>query len=341
MVSWGVGWLDNDTPQRALSQNPELIHLHWVCKGFISIRGLADLSTPIVWTLHDMWAFTGGCHYSEDCTRYTDACGLCPQLRSRREGDLTRRIWNLKKRHWENLNLTFVTPSRWLSDCVKASSLLHSYPVKVIPNGIDTAVFAPHNREVARQNFGLVPDRKIILTGALKGLSDERKGFQLLAPALKRLVEGNLGDDVELVVYGQKAPARPPYMGLRTTFAGEINNDDELAILYSAADVFVAPSKQENLANTVMEAMACGTPVVAFNIGGMPDMIEHKVTGYLAQPFDIQDLARGISWVIQHNSPNRSLSDRARAKVENEYAHDKVGLRHALLYEDVLRRSNP
>jgi glycosyltransferase involved in cell wall biosynthesis len=336
-LPWSTGWLQNDLPMQVAAQGADLVHLHWVGKGFMSFKAIPKFDVPLVWTLHDMWAFTGGCHYSADCTRYTESCGSCPQLRSKKEEDLSRKIWRSKERYWEGVNLTVVAPSKWLADCALASSLFRDLPVRVIPNGLDTLVFSPKNREAARKRFGLHLDRTIILAGAVKASSDERKGFRVLGHGLKRLAESRSSDDLDLVVFGEREPARPPDMGFKVTFVGEINDDDALALLYSAADVYVAPSTQENLANTVMEAMACGTPVVAFDIGGMSDMIEHEVTGYLAQPFDTQDLARGISWVTQDRSLNRSLSCRARAKVEKEYAVDKVGRRYAQLYEEVLK----
>jgi glycosyltransferase involved in cell wall biosynthesis len=333
---WSVGWLGGNCVQRVAEEKPDLVHLHWICRGLISIRELARIGSTIIWTLHDMWPFTGGCHYSGDCERYMKSCGSCPQLSSKTPHDLSNRIWSRKKHHWSGLNFTIVTPSKWLAGCVRGSSLFSTARVEVIPNGLDTTVFLPVSRTAARTHLNLPVDKKILLMGGVKITTDERKGFDLARSALERLVAGPWGSELELVVFGaaNSSMSWPP--GLRVTYIGYVDSDRTLAYLYSAADVFLAPSVQENLANTVMEALACGSPCVAFDIGGMPDMIDHMITGYLARPFSSDDLANGIEWVIQDAARHQRLSVDARNKVDREFAIRNVAERYKRLYEDVL-----
>lgn len=337
---WSVGWLDGNCVQRVADENPDLVHLHWICRGLISIRELARIASPIVWTMHDMWPFTGGCHYAGDCERYMESCGSCPQLSSETRYDLSYRVWSLKRHHWSGLKFTVIAPSKWLAGCVRASSLFRNARVEVIPNGLDTTAFSPIPVAVARTHLNLPIDRKIVLMGGVKVVTDRRKGFDLARSALEKLAAGPLGSELELIVFGAVNLSVPWPGGLRVTYIGHVHSESTLAYLYSAADVFLAPSVQENLANTVMEALACGLPCVAFDIGGMPDMIDHMKTGYLARPWSSDDLANGIEWVVQDNARHQWLSVNARNKVCRESALGDVAERYKGLYEDILSPVN-
>ena len=307
-------WLPDRTIAQIKQLNPDVVNLHWVNNGYLQIESLAALAKPIVWTLHDMWAFTGGCHYNQECDRYTQSCGACPQLSSNRQTDLSRQIWERKHKAWQKLNLTIVTPSQWLADCARKSSLLNHCRIECIPNGIDTNVYRPINRYVARDILQLPQDKFLILSGSLGGTSDTRKGFHLLKPALQALGRSGWHDRLELVVFGSNKPDNPPDLGLKTHYLGNFSDDCSLALLYSAADVFIAPSVQDNLPNTVMEAIACGTPCVAFKIGGIPDMIDHQYNGYLAEDFNAKDLAHGIIWILSDEERYYKLSENSRNK---------------------------
>jgi glycosyltransferase involved in cell wall biosynthesis len=335
-TTWSVGWLDGNCMNRVSEQKPDLVHLHWICRGLVSIGKLASIKSPIVWTLHDMWPFTGGCHYAGDCHRYTDCCGSCPELSSITPHDLSHQVWDSKNREWAGLNFTIVTPSRWLADCVGDSSLFRTSRVEVIPNGLDTTVFCPVPKQVARRHLNLPVDKKIILMGGVNIATDARKGFDLARAALERLAAGPLGSELELAAFGAGNSSVSWPAGLRITHLGHMDSDRMLAHVYSAADLFLAPSVQENLPNTVMEALACGVPCVAFDVGGMPDLIDHMRTGYLAQPFRVDDLADGIEWVIQDTARHGLLSVNARDKVDGEFALRHVAGRYKELYEDIL-----
>jgi glycosyltransferase involved in cell wall biosynthesis len=315
--------------------NSDLIHLHWIADGFLKIETLSKFRKPIVWTLHDMWAFTGGCHYDEGCERYRNECGNCPQLNSKRRYDLSRFVWRRKKKSWQNLEIIFVTPSKWLAECSKSSSLFQNYRIVVIPNGLDTECFKPVDKKIARNILSLPYDKKLILSGALDAFSDKRKGMQYLEPALNKLQDHRLHEKAELVIFGSSEPATPPDFALKTHYMGNLYDDVTLSLLYAAADVFVLPSTQDNLPNTIMEALACGTPVVAFNVGGIPDMIAHKVNGYLSNALDSNDIAEGINWVLESPSRCNQLGIAARRKAVREYDLKVQAQRYAELYREV------
>lgn len=307
-------WLPNNIVAQIEQINPDVINLHWVNGGFMPIEALSKLKQPLVWTLHDMWAFTGGCHYSDTCDRYLHSCGACPQLGSDRNWDLSRWNWRRKAKAWHNLNLTVITPSKWLASCAKSSSLLRNFPVQVVANGIDPQVYQPHDQLFARKVFNLPTDKKIILFGALNSTQDRRKGFTLLRSALEHLKSAQQAAKIELVIFGASEPAQPINFGFKTHYVGQLSDDAALSLLYASADVFVAPSIQDNLPNTVLEALFCGTPCAAFNIGGMPDLIEHQQNGYLAQPEQTQDLAQGIDWILADDDRYQQLRMNSRVK---------------------------
>ncbi len=315
---------------------PDLVNLHWVGWEFLQIEYLKKINVPLVWTLHDMWAFTGGCHYSGECDLYTKNCGTCPQLGSSKEQDLSRWVWQRKASAWKDLNLTIVTPSNWLARCVKNSSLCQDMRVEVIPAGLNIQRYKPIDKRQARSLLGMPVDVQIILFGALSATSAPRKGFHFLEMALLRLYQQSILDPIELVIFGSSQPINPPDLGFKTNYLGKLNDDITLALVYAAADVFVAPSVEDNLPNTVMESLACGTPCVSFQIGGMSDMIDHEQNGYLVKPFDIDDLAHGIAWVLADRERHQKLSDRARKKVESEFDSKLQTHRYATLYQELI-----
>jgi glycosyltransferase involved in cell wall biosynthesis len=333
--SFSLQWFPDRIAPKINQLNPDVINLHWTNEAFIKVETLARFNRPLVWTLHDMWAFTGGCHYSQDCDRYTASCGACPQLYSSENWDLSRWVWQRKAKSWKDLDLTIVALSSWLSNCASSSSLFRDRRIEVIPNGLDIRKYRPINRHVARELLNLPQDKHLVLFGSIWATNVKRKGFHLLQPALQDLNQSGWQDKLELVIFGASQPNNPPDFGFKVHYLGTLSDDLLLALTYSAADVFVLPSTQENLANTVMEAIACGTPCVAFNIGGMPDMIEHQKNGYLAQPYRIEDLAQGIAWVLENEERHQKLSDRAREKAEQEFALEIQANRYLSLFSEL------
>ena len=330
-------WLPDSISSVVEKLNPDIIHLHWICNGFVQVETLPKLNKPLVWTLHDMWAFTGGCHYTRGCHRYMEKCGECPQLRSNSQRDLSRWVWHRKAKAWRDLNLTIVTPSHWLAKCASQSPLLEGYRIEVIPNGIDTAVYRPINKENARDLLGLPQNKRLILFSSMDP-GDSRKGFAFLEQAIRVLSETQPEEDIELVILGACQSEKISNLGFKANFLGRLSDELSLALAYSCADVFVAPSVQENLPNTVMEALACGIPCVAFKLGGLPDMIEHERSGYLAIPEDSYDLARGISWVLENESRYFYLSNAAREKAISEYSLERVSNMYLSIFSNTLNK---
>lgn len=308
-----------------------VVNLHWVANGFIAPWTLCAAPRPLVWTLRDMWPLTGGCHYAGDCRSYTGRCGHCPMLGSTRERDLSR-LGHWVKRRMGLGGTTVVAISRWLARCVRESSIGRGLPVQVIPNSVDPRRFRPIARGAARQRLGLDPTAPVIAFGALGAASDPRKGGALLAAALAT----GIVPRSHLLVFGASDdPLLARATGGRATFLGRIDDDDRLAHVYAAADVFVAPSIQEAFGKTLTEALACGAPVVAFAGTGPDDIITHRVDGYLAACGDVEDLARGVAWCLSHPEPS-TLRAAARDKVLREFAPATVARRYIALYGQLM-----
>jgi|GEM_PF-573175 len=318
-------------------QDADIINLHWVA-------GMADWPStpvglgckPVVWTLHDMNPFTGGCHYAGDCRKYIEECGACPQLGSAQPDDLSHKIWNQKYEAYQNLNLTLVTPSRWLAGCAAESKLFSRFPVHVIPYGFPLSAFRPYSKPEIRKALNLPNNAKAILFGA-HSILNKRKGFEYLLNALNQFPVKNT-QDVLILTFGAapknlKIPSRYSIRNL-----GMIQDEKQLAMVYSASDVYVIPTLEDNLPNTVVEAMACGVPVVGFDIGGMPDMIVHKQTGYLVKPKDIKGLIEGIEWVFASIDGGRDFVKDCRAMAEKEYSLEKQANAYLSLYKEVAKK---
>jgi glycosyltransferase involved in cell wall biosynthesis len=345
VAEFSVPWLPQIMPKftqpffKATQIKPDLINLHWVNYNYLQIEAIRKFQVPIVWTLHDMWPFTGGCHYSQGCDRFTQACGACPQLNSNVEQDLSSWIWQRKFKAWQPVNLTIVTPSRWLAERAKESSLFQDRRIEVIHNGLDTAVYHPINKQVARQKLNLPLDRPLILFGAINATSAKRKGFHLLQAALSHLCQHHWSDRADVVIFGASSSEELPDLGFRTHCLGRLTDDASLALAYAAADVFVAPSLHENLPNTLVESIACGTPGVAFNIGGISDIIEHQKNGYLAQPYQTDDLARGIAWLLS-SEHYQQLCNHARQTAERKFTLEIQAQGYLSLFTEILSGGN-
>lgn len=313
--------------------DPDIVHLHWVTGGMLRIEDVARIRAPVVWSLHDMWAFTGGCHYDEECGKFKNSCGSCPVLASAKENDLSSKVLQRKQVSFkQHTNLTIVGLSNWLAKQAKSSTLFENTSVVNLPNPIDTTSFAPFCKQQARTLFNLPGDKKLVLFGAMGATSDPRKGFKELAQALSYLPA-----DYELVVFGSNEPKISQGFKQKAHYLGHLHDDITLRVLYNAADVMVVPSLQENLSNAIMESLSCGTPVVGFDIGGNSDLIDHQVNGYLAEPYSSADFAKGIDWVLQHQSPDK-LADNARQTVLVNFESSLVASKYIDLYREVLSK---
>ena len=305
----------------------DLIHLHWINEGMYSDHFLKDLGKPAVWTNHDMWSFTGGCHYSGTCRKYTGKSGNCPCLGSKKEDDLAAKGQELRIREYRDAPLRFVGCSTWINAEANASRILRESgkTSTAIANPIDSRWFHVRNRAECRKLLGIETDKKLILAGSIN-LNDQRKGGTYLLQALAHL------DPREYMLAGFGNPAGFSTGELETITFGSIFDDLHLSLIYGACDVFAAPSVQENLANTVMESLACGLPVTAFAIGGMKDMIIPGFNGFLADPFDPRSLAEGIE---------RSASlDHTREEISQDcltrFGMSVIGEQYAEVYESLL-----
>lgn len=330
---FSVNWIPDRIGTLVKSFDPDVVNLHWIQNGYVRIESLATFHKPIVWTLHDMWAFTGGCDYDQGCGAYEHSCGACPRLESNNTRDLSNWIWRRKQKAWKGLDLTIVTPSRWLASCARSSSLFGDKRIEVIPNGIDLSRFCPFDMYEARSVLDLPLHKKLILCGAWS--DDERKGLKLLRQSLKWIYHSDWRDEIELVFFGPAEQKAWRNIGFKVHHLGWIDNTEKLALIYSAADVFIAPSRQDNLPTTVLETLACGTPCVAFDIGGMSDMIDHRRNGYLVKDFSTEDLAKGIIWVIEDSERHSRLSFEARNKAENNFGLDTATRKYEDLFQDL------
>lgn len=335
---WSIGWVPHPIRHVVDRIAPDVVHLHWIGNGFLPVDALRRLGRPIVWTLRDMWSFTGGCHYTAGCDRYRIGCGACPQLHSDDPCDVSAKVWRRKQRSWHGLDLWLVPISSWLADCARASALFNHHSIEVIPNGVDTRRFRAYDMADARAHWNLPQDRRLILFGGIDPLRDPRKGFGALVEALKRLAGRGWADRAMLVVFGADPDGAPPDCGLPARFVGHITDDDDLARLCAAADVMAAPSLQEAFGKTLIEAMACATPVVAFNAGGPIDIVSHRANGYLATAGDTEDFAAGLAWCLGSGERQAVLAEAARRVAAEKFDIAVVADKYRSLYKRILTR---
>lgn len=305
----------------------DVIILHWV-NSFVSyegVRRICSLGKPVFWVMHDMWCFTGGCHLDYGCGKYADCCGMCPLLKSRSEGDLSSEIIKRKKSEWVSADFSLIGPSKYMSEAARISMLMKNRNVINIPNPVDTDIYLSRKHSNNK--------KKMILFGALSP-REYWKGMDLLIGALKCLSPSLY----KVVICGRTDGVENVNIMQEIEMTGLIASKEKMAELYDMADVFVIPSRQENLSNAVLESLSCGTPVAAFNIGGMSDMIEHKADGYLAKPFDTEDLATGIEYCASRKS---EMGAAARQKIEKEFSMRVIGERYVRLCSEACDHHYP
>lgn len=317
----------------------DVIHLHWVNQGMLSLKDMEKIlksGKPVVWTMHDMWPCTGICHYARTCTHYRQECHHCPYIyKGGGKKDLSYRIFRKKKALYKQAPIHFVTCSRWLKEQAQSSALLQGKSVVDIPNAINTHLFKPQDKLKARGKFHLPEEGRLILFGSLK-ITDQRKGAQYLIDACKWLAEKHpeWKDMVGVVVFGNQSQQLQEQLPFRVYSLPYIKNDHEVVDIYNAVDLFAIPSLEENLPNMIMEAMACGVPCVGFNVGGIPEMIDHLHNGYVAQYKSAEDLGNGIYWVL--TEPDYAeLSTEARRKVLGNYSESAVAKKYTDVYNKI------
>lgn len=322
-------------------QEADIIHIHWVNCGFLSLSDIGKLmesGKPLIWTMHDMWPFTGICHHSRSCEKFREGCKECPFLRFPSPEDLSYSVFQ-KKERLAYRKAAFIACSRWLEARAKKSKLLKDAYLKAIANPLDTSFFSPREKLSSKAAFGLSPAKHALLFGAAR-VSDPRKGYAYLFEALDLLSREHpeLNDKIELVMLGDCRGELAGNFPYPVHFLGYLSDPAGIVTLYSASDVFVIPSLEENLPNMIMESMACGTPVVGFETGGIPEMIDHLENGYVAAYRQAADLMRGIRWVLSEGRSLR-LGEKARKKVVEAYSEDKIAGLYLQVYADRLKNA--
>ena len=316
----------------------DLIHLHWINQGMLSldnIRKIVASGKPVVWTMHDMWPCTGICHHARECNGFHGQCGQCFYLRFPKDKDLSYKVLAKKRQAYAGGKIHFVTCSHWLEKLAKQSNLPAGSDVRTIHNALNTSLFQPADRQEARRHLDLPADKRLILFGSVK-ITDKRKGIDYFVEACHRLVKKapELDGQLGIVVFGSGASALAELLPLPVYPLGYIQGEQEMTHVYNAVDLYATPSLEENLPNTIAEAMACGTPCVGFNIGGIPEMIDHRINGYVAAYRNAEDFAQGIHWILQE-ADGESLAIQARKKAINAYSEESVARQYIRLYEEI------
>ncbi len=314
-------------------QEADVIHLHWINQGMLSLNGIRKIlrsGKPVVWTMHDIWPATGICHLTLGCHYFVSRCANCKYLPGGgSSNDLASRVWQKKQQMQADENIYYVACSRWLESEAKSSALLKGQKITSIPNPIDTHIYKKGNKEEARQRLGLPLDKKLILFASQR-VTNENKGMSYLIEACRQL-----GDLCEVVILGGHAEEVVAQLPMKAHPLGYVNDEQRIVDVYNAADVFVLPSLSENLPNTIMEAMACGVPCVAFKVGGIPEEIDHLKNGYVAAYRDASDLAKGIEWILQ-KADYEVLSQQAVHKVMQCYSQQSVAVKYLDVYQQAM-----
>ena len=323
-------------------QEADVIHLSWVNQGMLSLKSIRKIiksGKPVVWTMHDLWAATGICHYARGCNRYVSACGNCPLLPHKGgKHDLSTKIFRRKKALYQGGSISFVSCSKWLEKQAKASGLFVGQRITNIPNPIDTHVFCPQDKAEARLRAGLPADKHLILFVSQR-VTDERKGMKYFVEAIDRLIEKypEIKNNTAIAILG--GHSEEVTLSLPSYSLGYVSDEKRIVNIYNSVDVFVLPSLEDNLPNTIMEAMACGVPSVGFKVGGIPEMIEHQKTGYVANYRDTADLAEGIHWVLE-DADKEALSQACLHKVSQCYSQHAVALKYIEVYNQAMAYKN-
>jgi len=331
-LPFSFGFIGRNVDKEPLLLDSDIIHLHWIC-NFISIKGIArlvNIKKPIIWTIHDSWPITGGCHVRYGCSQYCYGCTNCHEL-ARKNTYLSESILKKKRKYWANNNIVAVAPSKWMFECLKKSDLFKQENIYHIPNPIDLSIYEYHEKH---DDSSIV-----ILFGAVQPTKAKYKGYNYLLEALKIITEKypDYAKRIELNIFGSdELEENEVLAGFKHNNLGFLNSDEQLVRAYQNSHIYVLPTLDDNLPTTVLESMSCGTPVVSFDIGGLSDMVDHKKNGYLAKYKDSNDFAEGIIWVINNNSENR-LSQNARAKIENDFSYSKTVEKYIELYNKVMQ----
>lgn len=338
-----LGHSGGDITELPEFRQADVIHLHWINNGMLSLPSVEKIISsgkPIVWTLHDMWPFTGICHYAHDCDHYTEHCHDCPQINSRKYHDMAFRVFEHKAKMLQGANIQFVACSRWLGNMATNSYLLRGCKITSIPNTYNVNLFKPRSKQHARETVGLPADKRLIMFSS-HTFTDERKGYHYFREALKQLAVRypEWKDSIGVVLIGNGITSslcqELPFEAYPLNY---IADEKRLVEVYNAVDLYAIPSLQDNLPNTVMEAMACGVPCIGFNVGGIPEMIDHLHNGYVAEYKNVADFAEGIHWLLTEGEYD-VLSREAARKATNTYGENSVAMKYISIYNRMTNRN--
>ena len=335
-IAHSISFLPSQLVKRINDSDTDIVHLHWVQHEMLSISDIGKIKKPIVWTLHDMWAFCGAEHLSQD-DRWRFGYNRKNRPTYESGFDINRWTWLRKLNHWQK-PIHIVSPSNWLANCVRESKLMNKWPVSVVPNLLNTDIWKPKDKNFARNTLNLPLNIPLIIFGTLESNNSHHKGYDLLMKTLNDIKDDEYLKKMELVVFGKNTSKPLPKMKFPIHYIGHLN-DASLINLYSAADATIVPSRQEAFCQTASESHACGTPVVAFDIGGLKDIVEHLKTGYLAKAFDTKDLAKGIAWVLDEKN-KKLLGKQARVRAVKKFSQHVAVKQYQIVYEKVLNNKN-
>ena len=328
-----------DISKHPLINNADIIILNWINQGAISnkaIKNILQLDKPVIWNMHDMWCATGICHHARECDKYHQECHHCPYIyKGGGKKDLSNLVFKKKKEIYQLAPVTFVTCSRWLKERASQSILLNGHTIVDIPNPINTSLFKPQSMVEARKKMRLPNDKKLILFGSVK-VTDKRKGIDYFIESCKLLAEKspNLKEELGVVVYGKNSEYLKSLIPFQVYALDYISSEKELVNIYNAVDLYVTPSLEENLPTTIMEAMSCGVPCVGFNVGGIPEMIDHLHNGYVAEYKSAEDLSNGVIWALSE-SEYQTLSGEAYRKAISNYSESIVAKKYIDIYNKI------
>ncbi len=315
----------------------DIIHLHWVQNEMLSIEEIGKIRKPIVWTLHDAWPFCGSEHYPYGLEDFRYQKGYLSTNKNIRHKylDLDRWCWERKIKSWKQ-NFSIVCPSNWLANCAKKSLIMRSMDIVVIPNPINTNLFKPYPKKVARDLFNLPLEKNIILFGAIGGTKDNRKGADLLLKSINYICE-EIPNTIA-VIFGQSGGLDDLKSNIPIYSVGILNDSESMALLYSVANLFIIPSRLDNLPNTGVEATACGLPIVGFEVGGLPDIVENNKNGYLVEPFNYKKMGNAISKIINNENIQKEFGLNSRAKAYKNFSYERIAFQYKNLYKEILKK---
>jgi len=304
----------------------DIVHLHWIA-GYLSPRTIKQIDSPIVWTLHDMWPLTGGCHYAKNCDRFTRSCGHCPALDSTTQKDVSNKQFRAYQNVLLESDIYYIAPSEWIADRAEDSPMVDG-PIKIIPNSLDVQKFKPIDKSMARNKLSIPAESNVVLVGGID-LDDHRKGADLLVDSLRYLKEEINTDETIIMTFGNNHVEDIPF---ETRSLGWVDTD-QLPLVYSSADVMAVPSRYDNLPQIATEPSACGTPVVAFNTGGLSNIVIDSKTGFLVSRYDCQDFSRKISSLLSDSDMAKKFGKSARRHAVSSWSFETVSQKHKSLYE--------